>query len=196
MPRPSELAKKELILHIDGASRGNPGPAAYAVVAESADGAPVAAISKFLGEATNNQAEYEGLLGALEFARSNGYARLRILSDSELLVRQMNGEYKVKSDGLKPLWERARRAAAGFEACSLRHVPREKNREADRLANRALDGALIPASVARPPEEAPTPLRVRAAYRAGCLEPERQLPLEEGEEVELEIRRQKKAPTS
>jgi ribonuclease HI len=145
MPRPREPAKKELVLHIDGASRGNPGPAAYGVVAESEAGAPVAALSKFLGEATNNQAEYAGLLAALDFARSNGYRRLRILSDSELLVRQMSGEYKVKSDGLKPLWERARRAAAAFEACSLRHVPREENREADRLANRALDSALTPA---------------------------------------------------
>src|SRR5207245_9226195 len=129
------------------------------------------AVSKCLGEATNNQAEYEGLLAALEFARSKGYTRLRILSDSELLVRQMNEQYKVKSDGLRPLWERARRAAAAFESCSFRHVPREENREADRLANRALDGALTPAAAARPRETAPAPLRVRAVYRAGCLKP-------------------------
>jgi len=196
MPGHPELAIKEIVLHFDGASRGNPGPAAYGVVAESLDGAPVAAFSKFLGEATNNQAEYEGLLAALEFARSNGYTRLRILSDSELLVRQMNGQYKVKSDGLKPLWERARRAAAAFESCSFRHVPREENREADRLANRALDGALTPAAAARPRETAPAPLRVRAVYRAGCLKPDRALPLEEDEEVEIEIRRQEKATTS
>lgn len=132
------------MIHIDGASRGNPGPAAYGVVAESEAGAPVAAFSKFLGTATNNQAEYQALLAALEFARSNGYRRLKVLSDSELLVRQMRGEYKVKSDGLKPLWERARRAALGFESWSIRHVPREENRESDRLANMALDDALAP----------------------------------------------------
>jgi len=196
MPHASELAKKEIVLHIDGASRGNPGPAAYGVVAESLDGAPVAAVSKFLGEATNNQAEYEGLLAALEFARSKGYTRLRILSDSELLVRQMSGQYKVKSDGLKPLWERARRAASAFESCSFRHVPREENREADRLANRALDGALTPASAARARKAARAPLRLRAVYRAGCLKPDRALPLEEGEEVALDIRRREKATTS
>ena len=128
-------------MHIDGASRGNPGPAAYGVVAESEDGKPVAAFSKFLGETTNNQAEYRALLAALDFATSKGYRRLKVLSDSELLVRQMRGEYKVKSDGLKPLWERARRAALGFESWTIRHVPREENRESDRLANLALDAA-------------------------------------------------------
>ncbi|PYV14362.1 MAG: ribonuclease H [Acidobacteria bacterium] len=141
MPNPSETAKQGIVIHIDGASRGNPGPAAYGVVAESEDGKPVAAFSKYLGEATNNRAEYQALVAALDFARSNGYRRLLVLSDSELLVRQMRGEYKVKSDGLKPLWERARRAAAAFESWSIRHVPREQNRESDRLANQALDRA-------------------------------------------------------
>ncbi len=139
MPSPSETSG--IVIHIDGASRGNPGPAAYGVVAESEDGKPVAAFSKYLGETTNNQAEYQALLAALDFACSNGYRRLRILSDSELLVRQMRGEYKVKSDGLKPLWERARRAAMAFDNWSIRHVPREENRESDRLANQALDAA-------------------------------------------------------
>jgi ribonuclease HI len=148
MPSSTENTERGIVMHIDGASRGNPGPAAYGVVAKNEAGAPVAAFSKFLGKATNNQAEYQALLAALDFASSQGYRRLKVLSDSELLVRQMRGEYKVKSDGLKSLWERARLAAAAFESWSIRHVPREENRESDRLANLALDDALTPGASA------------------------------------------------
>ena len=98
----------EVIAHIDGASRGNPGPAAYGVVMESADGSRLAGFSGYLGKATNNVAEYQALLAALEYALSNHYLRVHVQTDSELLARQIEGVYKVKSPGLKPLQEQAR----------------------------------------------------------------------------------------
>src|SRR5439155_4882447 len=138
MPSKSDA---QIIAHIDGGSRGNPGPAAYAVVLEAADGARLGSFSKFLGRATNNFAEYQGLLAALEYALAHDYRRLRVESDSELLVRQVQGRYKVKSPDLRPLWEQARRMIDRFEAFSIRHVPREQNTDADRLVNKVLDAA-------------------------------------------------------
>jgi len=129
----------EVTAHIDGASRGNPGPAAYAVVMESADGSRLAGFSEYLGEATNNVAEYQALLAALEYALSNHYLRIRVQTDSELLARQIEGVYKVKSPGLKPLQARARQMIARLESFSIEHVPREQNYEADQLANQALE---------------------------------------------------------
>ena len=129
----------EVTAHIDGASRGNPGPAAYAVVMESADGSRLAGFSEYLGEATNNVAEYQALLAALEYALSNHYLRIRVQTDSELLARQIVGVYKVKSPGLKPLQARARQMIARLESFSIEHVPREQNYEADQLANQALE---------------------------------------------------------
>ena len=130
----------EVIAHIDGASRGNPGPAAYAVVMESSEGSRLAGFSGCLGRATNNVAEYQALLAALEYALSNHYLRVHVQTDSELLARQIEGVYKVKSPGLKPLQQRAQQMIARLESFSIQHVPREQNREADRLANQALDG--------------------------------------------------------
>src|SRR5579863_10211971 len=124
----------ELIASIDGASRGNPGPAAYAVVLK-VDGEKLSEVSGPLGRATNNVAEYRALLAALEYALAHGHSRLKVFSDSELLVRQIQGRYKVKSLDLKPLHDLARKMAARLEAFSIEHVPRERNREADRLAN-------------------------------------------------------------
>lgn len=138
---PSHAASTEIIAHVDGGSRGNPGPAAYGVTIQDATGAPIAALSKFLGRATNNVAEYHGLLAALEFALEHRHFRLRVLTDSELMARQIEGRYKVKSPDLKPLFERARRMIQQLEHFSIRHVPREQNAEADRLANQALDAA-------------------------------------------------------
>jgi ribonuclease HI len=129
----------EMVAHIDGGARGNPGPAAYGVVLASAEGKPEQTLSGFLGEATNNEAEYQGLLAALEYAVAHGVRRLKLFSDSELLVRQIRGEYKVKSVGLKPLHERARELIARLESFRISHVPREQNREADRLVNETLD---------------------------------------------------------
>lgn len=175
-------------MHIDGAARGNPGPAACAVIVSTAGGAPLASFSKCLGETTNNVAEYRGLVAALEYALEHHHRRLKIISDSELLVRQMQGRYKVKSADLKPLHEEARRLVAGLGAVTLEHVRREANREADRLVNEALDAAGGGSAPAAPAETAGA-LRALATYRQGVLRPHRQLPLTEGEDVEIEIRR-------
>lgn len=138
----------EIVMHIDGASRGNPGPAAYGVTVEDAKGAPLAAFSKFLGRATNNVAEYQGLLAALEYTLEHQHRRVLILTDSELMARQIEGRYKVKSPDLKPLFERARQMILRLEYFSIRHVPREQNAAADRLANQALDAASAGSDIA------------------------------------------------
>src|SRR5579859_1774037 len=136
---PSHSIPHQIIAHIDGASRGNPGPAAYGVVLESEDGTHLAALSKTLGHTTNNVAEYHALLAALEYAAEHRIRRLKVFTDSELLARQIQGAYKVRSPDLKPLYERARSAIARLESFSIQHVRREQNSEADRLANLALD---------------------------------------------------------
>lgn len=137
---PSPSSSGTLVFHIDGASRGNPGPAAYAVVAEDAAGHPVAAFSKTLGRTTNNFAEYQALLAALRYALEQKHPDIKIFSDSELLVRQIQGRYKVNHEDLKPLYAQALEMIGELGNFSIRHVPREQNREADRLANEALDG--------------------------------------------------------
>jgi ribonuclease HI len=124
---------------VDGASRGNPGPASYAFVMRKPDGSSEFEIGKYVGRATNNVAEYYGLIAALDYAASHGIERLRIQSDSELLVRQMQGRYKVKSADLRPLHERAQKLARGLAFFAIEHIPRELNSEADALANVALD---------------------------------------------------------
>ena len=133
--RPSHV----FVAHVDGASRGNPGPASYAVILRGPDGAARFEVGKYIGRATNNVAEYYGLITALDYAASQGIDRLLVRSDSELLVRQMQGRYKVKSADLQPLHERARKLAHGFAYFAIEHVRREQNREADELANIALD---------------------------------------------------------
>jgi probable phosphoglycerate mutase len=143
------------IANIDGASRGNPGPAAYAVVLRDPESKIVLELAKKIGRETNNVAEYYALLAALDYAVNQGISALRIRSDSELLVRQMQGRYKVKSPELKPLHERASKLARQLGYFAIEHVRREQNRDADALANVALDSgnvssAAAPASVARP----------------------------------------------
>src|SRR5579859_2330286 len=125
--------------YCDGGSRGNPGPAGYGVSIEDGAGHPVAELSEFLGVKTNNFAEYSGLLAALEYAVSKGYKRLRVVADSELMVKQMKGQYRVNSPDLRPLWEEAKRRAARLEAFEIQHVLRGKNKRADALANQAMD---------------------------------------------------------
>jgi ribonuclease HI len=125
--------------HIDGGARGNPGPAGYGVVIRDAAGKKLAELSEFLGHRTNNYAEYSALLAALQYAQQHKHATLKVVSDSELLVRQMNGEYKVKSPDLRPLYERARGLARQFQKFTIEHARREQNRDADRLANAAMD---------------------------------------------------------
>ena len=128
-----------LHVHIDGASRGNPGEAGFGVHVTRPDGSEVAGLYGYLGPATNNVAEYEALLHALRYALGRGARRVRVFSDSELVVRQMEGRYRVKHPDMIPLHSEARSLLARFDEVLLTHVPREQNREADRLANRALD---------------------------------------------------------
>src|SRR6185437_8507950 len=125
--------------HCDGGSRGNPGPAAYGAVIEDPSGQVVARLSDYLGRQTNNYAEYQGLLAVLAWASENRVRCLQVVSDSELMVRQMSGQYKVSSPTLRPLWEEARRRAARFDSFKMRHTLRAGNKEADRLANEAMD---------------------------------------------------------
>ena len=125
--------------HCDGGSRGNPGPSGYGAVIEDAEGRTVARLSEFLGVQTNNFAEYSGLLAVLRWALENGAGRMRVVSDSELMVKQMQGKYKVASPVLRPLFEEARKMARRLEGFEMRHTLRGGNKEADALANEAMD---------------------------------------------------------
>ena len=124
---------------MDGGARGNPGPAGFGAHIENTNGLVVREESGYLGVTTNNVAEYRGLIAALEAAASLGARSLEVFSDSELMVRQMTGRYKVKNERLKPLFARAQALAASLSRFRIAHVPREQNRKADRLANQAMD---------------------------------------------------------
>jgi ribonuclease HI len=128
-----------LVAHSDGGARGNPGPAGYGVVIQDQSGHKVAHLSEYLGNQTNNFAEYQGLIAALEYAIQHGLKALKLISDSELLVRQIKGIYKVKNPTLKDLHARAKELIAQLDWFSIGHALREHNREADRLANQAMD---------------------------------------------------------
>jgi ribonuclease HI len=132
-------ASQAIKANIDGGARGNPGPAAYGVIVRDAKGEIIAEISDYLGIQTNNYAEYSGLLAALEFAVREKHSSLKVLSDSELLVRQMQGRYKVKSPGLIDLYDRARALVRKLDHFSIDHVLRHYNKEADALVNQVLD---------------------------------------------------------
>ncbi len=203
MPNPSTDIQG-IIAHIDGGSRGNPGPAAYAVVVDTIDGIRLASLSKYLGHTTNNVAEYEGLLAALDYALEHNFRRLKVISDSELLARQINGQYKVRNPNLKILHERALALIAQFDGFRIEHVRREHNRDADRLANEAMDAAEgkkrpphthAAGQTHHQPETEPAaaaqsePLHATATYHQGVLRLDKPLPLADGEEVGLEIRR-------
>jgi ribonuclease HI len=197
------------IANIDGASRGNPGPASYAVVIRDPSGKTILELAKNIGRETNNVAEYYALLAALDYATSHNISALRIRSDSELLVRQMQGRYKVKSADLKPLHERASKMAKQLGYFAIEHVRRELNRDADALANVALDQAGVPTfatgsttSESRPSSlpaqtSAPSigavnpkvePRRIRARFANGVLVPSEPLDLPEGAEITIEFR--------
>src|ERR1700758_215228 len=128
-----------LIAHIDGGARGNPGPSGYGVVIQDETGEKVAALSEYLGHQTNNFAEYRGLIAALEYALEHGPKALKLISDSELLVRQIKGIYKVKNATLQDLHSRAKQLIAQLDWFSIGHAFREQNQDADRLANEAMD---------------------------------------------------------
>lgn len=125
--------------HIDGGARGNPGPAAYGVVVRSADGKTLAELARYLGNQTNNFAEYSGLIAALEYAHQQKFSALKVISDSELLVKQMNGQYGVKNPELRRLFTRAKELVGSLDSFSIQHVLRSYNRDADRLVNAVLD---------------------------------------------------------
>jgi ribonuclease HI len=131
----------KLVVHVDGGARGNPGPAAIGVVVSDADGAPVERLGEAIGATTNNVAEYRALLRGLERARALGANEVEVVGDSELVAKQVKGQYKVKHAGLKPLHAEALRALAEFERWQVRTVPRAQNAAADALVNAALDAA-------------------------------------------------------
>lgn len=128
-----------VVAFTDGGSRGNPGPSGYGVVVQAEDGSVLAELSEFIGMRTNNVAEYSGMLAALEYALAHGLSKLRIVSDSELMVKQMRGQYRVQSPELRPLYEEARQRAGKLKAFQIEHVLRGKNKKADELANQAMD---------------------------------------------------------
>jgi ribonuclease HI len=196
-PKPAAAAYRA---NIDGGSRGNPGPAAYGVVIRDGSGELVAKLKKYIGRMSNNVAEYYGLIAALDYAQSHKMRALRIESDSELLVKQMRGQYKVKSADLQPLFERARKMAQGFESFRIDHVYREQNREADALANEALDAAEgvapsgpgakkseAPAAKPEAPGAKPEPRRIRARFRGGVLYLLEDVELPDGMVVDVSI---------
>jgi ribonuclease HI len=133
----------KVVVHVDGGARGNPGPAAAAAVVTSADdgGAVLDEATEYLGEATNNVAEYRGLLLGLARAAALGADEVEVINDSELIAKQVNGEYKVKHEAMKPLHAAALQALRAFERWSIRSVPRAQNSDADALVNQALDAA-------------------------------------------------------
>jgi probable phosphoglycerate mutase len=128
-----------IIANCDGGSRGNPGPAGYGVYIQDQQGNTIAELSEFLGKQTNNYAEYSGLLAALEYAVAHDHRRLRVIADSELMVKQIKGQYRVNSPDLRPLYEEAKRRIAKLESFDIQHVLRGKNKRADYLANLAMD---------------------------------------------------------
>ena len=178
-------------INIDGGSRGNPGPAAYGVVIRDARGEIVAKLKKYIGRFTNNVAEYYGLIAAMDYAHAHGIRAIRVVSDSELLVKQMRGLYRVKSADLQPLYERAQKMSAGFDSFRIEHVYREQNREADALANEALDETEgkppnPPAAKSESPERA-LPRRIPARFRGGVLYLLEDVGLPDGTVVEVSI---------
>jgi ribonuclease HI len=190
------------IANIDGAARGNPGPASYGVVLRKPDGSPHESLGKYIGRTTNNVAEYYALIAALDYAAAHGIRNLRVESDSQLIVNQIKGIYKVKHPDLRPLHERARKQAAGLESFQIQYVPRERNRDADALANAALDktdgvkpayasSSLAPTSAESTGSRGAQPAtrKFRARYRDGVLVPVEPLDLEEGAVVEISLKR-------
>jgi ribonuclease HI len=189
--RPASTPEHYLVAHVDGGARGNPGPAGYGVVVEDSEAQPIAELSEFLGIQTNNYAEYNGLLAALDYAQRQPTRALRVLSDSELMVKQIKGQYKVSSPVLKDLYDRARKLIAQLDWFSIEHVRRERNREADALANEAMDRkrpgqvvraageqkTIVSKTPASPSEPAPTPLgRSEGVVRNGRVDLDTPLP--------------------
>jgi ribonuclease HI len=180
-----------LIAHSDGGARGNPGPAGYGVVIQDESGRKVAALSEYLGHQTNNFAEYQGLIAALEYALQHGPKALKVISDSELLVRQIRGIYKVKNATLKDLHGRAKELIAQLDWFACGHALREHNQEADRLANEAMDKGLG-RSVARAPSPARFAVQSQQEFEGIVRNGKVELPngaLPEGTRVQLRVKK-------
>jgi ribonuclease HI len=163
-PAPDSLSPM-LIAHCDGGSRGNPGPAGYGAVIEDQNGRVLARLSEYLGKRTNNYAEYSALLAVLAWALENKHPCLRVVADSELMVKQMKVQYKVNSPDLRPLWEEARRRASQLDRFEIQHTLRGGNKEADQLANEAMDRGmgrtLSTTSTPASPQSKPSPSHSR-----------------------------------
>lgn len=136
----SQKTNQTLIIYTDGGARGNPGPAGIGAVAYDEQGNTVFEVSEYIGETTNNRAEYKAVVRALEEAKKQKAQELSFYLDSELIVKQLNGEYKIKNKGLQPLFVEIYNLGLNFKKVEYRHVRREYNKEADRLVNRAIDG--------------------------------------------------------
>jgi probable phosphoglycerate mutase len=164
-PNPPATKKVDWInAHCDGGARGNPGPAGYGALIQDNEGTVLAELSEFLGMRTNNYAEYSGLLGCLQYALDHHHPRLRVVSDSELMVKQIQGKYKVNSPDLKPLWQEAKNRIAKLEAFEITHALRHKNKDADRLANEAMDRGMrrTPAASSTAPSQPAAPPIIKA----------------------------------
>jgi ribonuclease HI len=142
----------KVVAHVDGGARGNPGPAGIGVVLSDPDGNQLATANEFIGEATNNVAEYRALLLGVQLAAGAGASELEVVNDSELVARQLTGDYKVKHEGLKPLYAEAIEALSAFERWSVRSVPRGENELADQLVNDAIDARASTAGAAGNPK--------------------------------------------
>jgi ribonuclease HI len=159
-------SKDWISAHCDGGARGNPGPSGFGALIQDANGNVIAELSEFLGIRTNNYAEYSGLLASLQYALDHHHPRLRVVSDSELMVKQIQGKYKVNSPDLRPLWQEARNRIAKLEGFEISHALRHKNKDADRLANEAMDRGMkrsaAPARPAPAPRATPYPNKSEA----------------------------------
>ena len=176
-----------LIAHTDGGARGNPGPAGYGVVIHDSSGKKVAGLSEYLGRQTNNVAEYQALIGALEYAVEHGPKALKVVSDSELLVRQIKGIYKVKEPTLRDLHARASQLVRQLEWFEIEHVLRGHNREADDLANQAMDKGSGKAAF-QAPKTAAQQQEFKGVVRGGKVElSDGSLP--DGTQVDVRVRR-------
>jgi ribonuclease HI len=175
-PTPKEASSSPrdagwIFAHCDGGARGNPGPAGFGVLVQSASGEVLAELSEFLGIRTNNYAEYAGLLASLDFALANHQRRLRVTSDSELMVKQIQGKYQVKSPDLRPLFDQAKRKIAQLDGFEIVHALRHKNEDADRLANQAMDRGTN-RGLYREPTEAASTVRATPVSKQAPLKPD------------------------
>jgi len=164
-------SKDLLIAHCDGGSRGNPGPAGYGAVIEDQNGRILARLSEYLGKRTNNYAEYSALLGVLAWTLEHKHTRLRVVADSELMVKQMQGKYKVNSPDLRPLWEEARRRASQLEKFEIAHTLRGGNKLADQLANEAMDRGMGRTPTAQPASSSTQPATSNSSSRPAPANP-------------------------